>query len=619
MVFALSATPAIAADAVSLARRHGAAPPRVAATGQTTRLQGVRFLGTVTVRDLAARAAAAAADKTTASAPRKPTINPKLGFMRRRPGADAPAAVRRQIAPPPNVGVQSVQASAPPSGKDGRASSTVPVGYAPTRGFVGLSTIDNATELGYPSQGLAANNRVVAEIINQAVNFYDAASLNPHFAAPIPSSALFLDGNLFLDDPQVFFDPTLFSAADRTAASKGRWIFTADSNDFSAPGAPQNLAIAVSRTSDPFGAYNVYQVHAYTADVVGCGGVDCLIDAAKGGYDANGFYISVNLYNRTTTGNFAAAATFALSKAQLRDNTLTGVQRILYPGDFLVQPSAPAPGQPYYGQAGGTEFLLEARGAYASGPGFDNVIRLWALTNTQSLDSTGHISAAAIDIAASAAGAYAGVTNSFAEPNAPGRQCAAMSKPAPRLDGGSGGFQATIQYAAKKLYGVLTSANSGGGNYLVWYAIAPSVSQTGVPSGAIRNLGSIVPPAGYSIQYPSIALAKSSHGVIGFSIANPNASMLGSFPSTGFIKFGGTNVAGNLIVSGLGVAADDNYFGCVFNTDYWGVYGAATVDAATSASAHPLFYTANEIIAVPYTRINPAMSTNWSTYVTQTQ
>jgi hypothetical protein len=628
-------------------------PPEPNAAKIAPSPDGALVVKTVNFRDLAAQ--------TTALV--NQGINPMANYVRlnvpahRLPNGKTTAVTNKRadhnpVLPtviPQAVGVQSLIAP--------KTSVTPP----PVGGFVGLSTADNVagfgSELEPPDQGLAANNGKVLEATNLMIQLYDAASGNPDiqfdngsYAAAVPLTTFFADLGVF-SDPQVFFDPTLSAPSDLTAAAKGRWVVTAISHDGTSPDVFY-IDVAVSQSSDARGNWTVYRIHTFSSDISSifssCNGADCLPDYPKMGFDANGFYISVNLFNWNNDYGFVGAATYVLPKAKMRDAQSIYFLRVFYSDpltnapSFLVQPSMLAPGQTPVTARGGTEYLLEARKLIDN----SNHIRVWAIENTSALVADASCSPGpgicAINVhfadvatpstvgtvAAPTAGYYAGFAFNAQQPNQPGPWSTANLGFASDIDAGYGGFQSTIQYANGKLFGVLTTANPswavGGtaGNLLSWYSIAPLVNGTsGAVSASLSAKGTIVPPAGYFVQFPAMALLRSGTGVIGFSIMNPNLNVPGNFPSTGYIRFTGSATLGNLVVTGQGQAADDGftqwYSGA--NTGRWGDYGAAVVDPFAALTGVPVFYTGNEMIATPYTQMkNLAGNTyfaNWSTFI----
>ena len=298
-----------------------------------------------------------------------------------------------------------------------------------------------------------------------------------------------------------------------------------------------------------------------------------------------------------------------MSKADLEAGLGIRPVQFIYRDDFVVQPSVPAPGEPFETGANGTEYLMEAR-KLTDGT---NNIRVWAISNTNNIDTApGTLMANFVDVPAQLYGRF---TVPSTQPNAVGPFCMSVgATTAPLLNGGYAAFTATIPKAGGKLYGALPfGARDGAGlarDIIAWEAVKPSVASNGVPSASILNQGLIVPRTGYSLLDPAFAFNISGTGVLGFSITNESRFVPGGFPSTAVIKFTTTGPTGGLIVSGQGVSSADEFVGCSLNEngiDRWGDYGAATVDAATG-----FFYTANENISGPR-----GFRTNWGTFITR--
>ncbi|MBO0733739.1 MAG: hypothetical protein J2P49_05350, partial [Methylocapsa sp.] len=429
--------------------------------------------------------------------------------------------------------------------------------FGSVKGFIGIHSIDNVTANGAefepPDQGLAVNNNVAAEINNLVVRFFNAAS-GAALSNPIAASSFFkATAGSGLTDPQAFFDPTT-KRWFLTVIESNAPIFTGGS------GSVEKIDIAVSKTSSPLGSYFIYHVRAASKDLPGCGALDCLPDYPKAGYDANGFYVSVDLFN-ASSGDLVAAATYAVSKSKLEGGAGATPIRFAYPNDFVVQPSVPAPGEPFETRANGTEYLMEARNIVD----FSHNIRVWAISNTNNIvTKPSSLRTAAIDIPAEA---YASTTVPQTEPNVIGPYCKSQGvTSAPLLDGGYAAFQATIQKANGKLSGALAFRSRDSDNLLrnvlAWFVLKPSVSRNGVPSASIFKQGYVVPGTGYSVSYPAFGLDKSGAGVLGFTITNKSRNVTGGFPSAAFIQFSGTGTTAGIVVSGPGATSDDGFTGC---------------------------------------------------------
>ncbi len=469
-------------------------------------------------------------------------------------------------------------------------------GVVQYQGFTGIHDGDNVTvnslEIEPPDQGLAVYNNQIAEINNDVVRFFNATT-GAALTAPISLKSFFMTSNSD-GDTQVFFDPTV-----------KRWFFTQIESNF---GTIEGFGVAVSTSSNPLGSYFVYFVRAFSNDLSGCGGRDCFPDYPKVGYDANGLYISANLF-ALPAFQFIAAATYEIPKSKLIADASFTYVRAKYPGDFVVQPSVPTPGTPFVTAANGTEYLMEARN---NTDGSHN-IRVWAISNTNNIVSNPtSLRVSGIDIAAET---YTRTVPST-QPNVIGPYCKSKGvTSAPLLDGGFNAFQATIQMASTKLYGALAFDSPDSAalprDVIAWFVVTPSVSSAGVVSASITKQGYVVPPTGYSISYPAFGLDVNGTGVLGMTITSKYPLVPGGYPSAAFMQVsGGTPIYG-ITVSGPGITSDDGSTGCPGpgpgQVGRWGDYGAATQDAATG-----YWYSANE-------NISGARGTtaNWGTFVTQ--
>jgi hypothetical protein len=544
--------------------------------------------GTVSIRDLSSRPQAA------------PLARPPVEMPRHRLPDGSPASPGKSLLESPPLIPHNVEVA--PS-----VGSVNAFGGAVT-GFVGIHSLDQLTANGFelepPDQGLAVNNNVAAEINNLVLRFFNATTGAP-LTAPISLFSFFNVNGEALADPQAFFDPTT-----------GRWFFTVVDTLVANRNVVYFLDIAVSTTSDPLGSYFIYHVPAISTDIAACktpgfGISECLPDYPKAGYDANGLYISVNLFGNLFGPHFVAAATYALPKSQLEAGAVSFTPvRFVYPGDFVVQPSVPAPGEPFVTAANGTEYLMEARNIVDR----SHNIRVWAISNTNNIVSNpSSLRAFFVDVPGENYGRVVPAT----EPNVIGPFCKSVGAvAAPFLDGVYNSFQATVQLADGRLYGALPFGSVDGKGLLrdsvAWFALTPSVDSTGHPSASIFKQGYVVPPNGYSIINPAFGLSKSGAGALALSITNTSQNVPGGFPSAGLVQFTGKTHTGGIIVSGQGITSDDGFTGCMGTSPpggvgRWGDYGVATVDAATG-----FFYVANENISGART-----VATNWGTFITQ--
>jgi hypothetical protein len=472
--------------------------------------------------------------------------------------------------------------------------------FASTKGFTGIFEVNNVTanqsELEPPDQGLAVHNNVAAEINNNVVRFFNATT-GAGLTAPMANAAFFNAAGFNLTDPQSFYDPV-----------SGRW-FLVEVMSRSSP-AFDGFAVAVSKTSNPLGTYHVYHVRAFSNTVTGCQAQDCFPDYHKDGYDANAFYITADLFSNVS-GAFVESAIYALPKSKLEAGASFTYKRFDDPSDFVVQPSVPAPGEPFSTADNGSEFFLSALGS--------STLSILAIINSDDIVSS--INNMKLFRSTLKSQSYGSGTVPSTQPDVIGPFCKSVGvTSAPSLDGGFSAFQATVQKASGHLYGAMAfGAKDGAGlnrDVIAWFEVAPTLTSTSV-SGSIVHQGVVAPPNGYSISYPAFGLNKTGAGAMGMTITNKSASVAGGFPSAAVLQFTGTAPTGAITVTGQGFTSDDGFTGCPGagpgQVGRWGDYGAATVDSETG-----FFYTANEMIPNPTTHPRGQFA-NWGTFITQLQ
>ncbi|MBX6342179.1 MAG: hypothetical protein IRY97_06955, partial [Thermomicrobiaceae bacterium] len=279
-----------------------------------------------------------------------------------------------------------------------------------------------------PDQGLCVGNGYVLEAVNDVLNVYNTAgqSVLPDNTATNVVSGFPRDVDHAVDLNSFYGYPP---AIDRSTGVRGPFVtdpsclydaqtkrffvvvLTLDTLPNGAFTLTNHIDIAVSKTADPTGAWNIYKL-----DVTNDGSnpdprnaCPCLGDYPHIGADAYGFYVTTNAYPWNGSG-FDGAQIYAFSKAQLAAGaanvTVVHIDTfglVNAPSDagatqpgFTVWP-AQSPGTKSFNlAAGGTEYFLSSNAAdEATHPvaGFggnytSNQIVVWTLTNTSSLSST---------------------------------------------------------------------------------------------------------------------------------------------------------------------------------------------------------------------------------------
>ena len=143
-----------------------------------------------------------------------------------------------------------------------------------------------------------------------------------------------------------------------------------------------------------------------------------------------------------------------------------------------------------------------------------------------------------------------------------------------------------------------------------WFIISPSDSG-GQLSASVFNQGyvSISSPHQNSVMFPSVGVNAAGKAVIAFSVVGEDF-----FPSAGFALLDAVNGAGSIVISGPGVAPDDEFSGYApFGNRIarWGDYSAAASDENGN------IWMGNEMIP-PSPALPPgALAANWGTFITE--
>jgi hypothetical protein len=278
-----------------------------------------------------------------------------------------------------------------------------------------------------PDQGLCAGNGYVLEAVNDVLNVFDSAghSVLPDSTATNIVAGFPTDVNHAVDlnsfygyapainrttgvRAQSITDPScLFDAATQ------RWfviVLTLETFPNGAVTQQNHLDLAVSRTADPTGRWNIYKIDV-TNDGTNHGGVNpgpYLGDYPHIGADAYGIYLTTNAYP-WNAGGFGGAQIYALSKAQLvagsANVTLVHLDTsglVAAPSDagatqpgFTVWPAQSPGGDSASSDDGGTEFFMSSNAADEAthpvagtgGSYVSNQLVVWTLKNTSSLNS----------------------------------------------------------------------------------------------------------------------------------------------------------------------------------------------------------------------------------------
>jgi hypothetical protein len=493
-----------------------------------------------------------------------------------------------------------------------------------------------------PDQGMCVGNGYVVEAVNDVINVFNTSgqsvlpdNTSTNIVSGFPRNVNHaVDLNSFygyapainrstgvraqnLTDPSCLYD----TATQRFFVV----VLTLESNPNGSLTHVNHLDLAVSQTSNPTGAWNIYKTDV-TNDGTNTGGVNpgpYLGDYPHIGADANGFYITTNAYPWNANG-FAGAQIYAFSKAQLAAGAanvnmvhIDTSGRVNAPSDagstqpgFTVWPAQSPGNGSFNSDNNGTEYFLSSNAAdEATHPkaGFggnyvSSQLVQWTLTNTASLNSASpnlNLSTTVLSV------------NQYAIPpkqKQPGSGTLATTD-TPQgfcinntttvtiagigcwrlLFGGEPAHNEVIStpdsndtrmqqvmYANGKLWGSLdTAINPDGGGQragIAWFIINPN-------STKVVNQG-YLGATGYDFTYPAIGVTASGRGVMAFTASgdttNPSAAYAAIDANAGVSAW-------DIVPGGRGAAQDDgftSYKSQVGNPPRtrWGDYGAAAVD-----------------------------------------
>lgn len=568
----------------------------------------------VQITPLVASAASPGAGGSAQPIQRVGTVN-----LRGLPGASMPLG-----------GVRSLREKVKEGGQAGKgvpvpnpANVPVTTSNPGATGFSGLNAVQSGRLNGFdvepPDQGLCAYHGVVMEQVNLAVRVYTdrgaaltrPVSLNAFFAQPPPFDPTTKRFGPFLSDPRCYHD-----------AQTGRWYSTVLSIDIKprtgAFGNRSSLLIAVSATSDPTGDYAIFAIDTTDngkGNAPGLPHCPCFGDQPRLGADANGIYVSTDIYPIQGLFNSNGGALYAMSKTGLAaaasdTGLLPSLVRIHvgatkvdgFPANAL-QPAQTPPGGSY---APDTEYFLNTpdfNGFATMGGQGAHAVVLWALTGTSTLNTADP--KVTLSQAMLPSEPYA--------PPPPARQKSGprplgmrMHQPLPRLEANDDRMQQVIYNGGLLMSALNTgvgAGNSANRDGIAWFVVQPTTPAAGGVEGSVVRQG-YVAVAGRSVIFPAVAVNASGTGAMVFTLAGE-----GYYPSAAYTTFTLGGGAGNVVhANGIGVAPEDG-FTCYppfsKGTCRWGDYSAAVAQDTTTI-----------VMATEYIPGPRDVRANWGTFVT---
>lgn len=448
-----------------------------------------------------------------------------------------------------------------------------------------------------PDQGLCAGNGFVIEPINTAFAVYTdsgtkltaTTAINQFFnRAPSIDRVTGVRGD-DLGDPRCYYDPVGQRFFQTVFEIDAPGIF--DGVD---PVNGTHVLVAVSQTSDPTGAWNLYSVDTTDNGTDGTPvhtGCPCLPDQPLLGANRDGVFIDTNQFENVPAENFNGAQLYALGRAALEsgassvtfDHINLGTVPTGDPASPLwgsVQPSASAdPGS-------GTELML------SGGPedGFQNIAALddriaaWALSGTGSLATAAPHLQVSHQVLTSetygVAGNVGAVQKDGPTPlrdqlNAPPTNA---NEPLETINSNDSRMNQVTDFHGLLLSGTNTAVTSASGPPRVGIAYF-AVFAVGTPAGVIAHIASqgYVAADNENVLFPSIAVDHAGIGALAFTLTGPDF-----FPSAAYVRFVLGRAVGAIHISAAGQLPEDGFTGYaalggpVDGVSRWGDYSAAT-------------------------------------------
>jgi hypothetical protein len=476
-----------------------------------------------------------------------------------------------------------------------------------------LANSGNQFSLEPPNPSIAVANGQILEGVNNAVRVFTTAGApltatitsNQLFGlAPAINRAVTPNANgVFTTDMRVFFDQ-----------DTSRWFVLQRAQDEDALGnslSASHLYLAVSQTSDPTGAYNIYMMDTSDLSNQGC---PCLLDYPQIGADHYGFYISANEYSILDPNNpsYNDAMVLAISKADLTSGNpapkaVSFIAPFFTGYEFAIQPATTPPGASTVLASGGVEFFVSSYPV-----GFDANLAVWALSNTASLQGPNPT----LLLTQTTVPTLAHEAPQYSVPQRSGPLTLGTSLES--IDAGffSDSRVISTMYSGGRLFATLASeVLDANGNAVVGclYVVFAPTFRGGVLGATLPSKQGYLAATNNHILRPAVAVDSQGRGAIAFTLVGPDY-----FPSAAFVSIDTTAAAPSAIqVVGAGAAPEDGFSGygplpacptCSgFGIARWGDYSTAVTSTDGS-----IWFVSEYIPNLPRTPL-----ANWGTFIAQ--
>ncbi len=575
--------------------------------------------------------------QTTGTAVRYGTSAPLPRTVAATPGHAATArdsGVAHQFSRDPrmNRASQALQPPSPPG---------IPVVRTPgaATGFNGLSHADQRNagtgvyvntqfSLEPPDQGLCVGNGFVVEPINLAFAVYSErgrqltapTALNQFYKrSPAIDRATNTPGD-FLSDPKCYWDPV-----------GHRFIQTVLEMD--APG-PSNtfpffqrshVLVAVSRTSNPTGAWNLYSIDASDDGLNGTPShtqCPCLPDQPLLGANRDGVFIATNEFQNNAQFFFNGGQIYGLGRAALE----SGASNVVFAHLDVGTVPTRDPNLPFWGSIqpsvsvnprSDTELLMTGgpEDQFQNNAPLDNRIAAWSLTGTGSLKgSHPRLQLSHVVLRSETYGLpiNTGATQKFGPTplrdvlNSPPIN---GNEPLEKINANDSRMNQVVNLNGVLFGGVNTTVVSRTGPPRVGIAFF-AVGAVGTPAGIFAQIirQGYVAVNGENVLFPSIAVNRAGFGAMAFTLSGPHF-----FPSAAYVRFALGRTFGPIHISGAGALPEDGFTGykAVFDSPTPGV--ARWGDYSAAVFADGAVWMGNEFIPNTPRTVNA----NWGTFLSR--
>jgi len=473
-----------------------------------------------------------------------------------------------------------------------------------------------------PDQGLCVGNGFVVEPINDAFAVYDesgkqltaSTALNQFYRlspAIIRTTTPPTLGD-FLSDPRCYYDPV-----------GQRFIQTILEMDAPGPSntfpffQPSHVLIAVSQTSDPTGAWNLYSVNTTddgsngTPQHANC---PCLPDQPLLGANRDGVFIATNEFQNNAQGFFNGGQIYALGRARLE----SGASSVTFVHLDVGTVPTGDPALPFWGSlqpstainpGRGTELLMTGgpEDQFQNNAPLDNRIAVWSLTGTGSLNRNNpHLALRHVVLTSEAYGLP--INQGATQKPGPTPLGTAVGEPLETINANDSRMNQVVNVGGVLYGGVNTTVTSshGAAEVGIAYFVVGAFGTPGFLSAHILNQG-YVAVDGENVLFPSIAVNRLGVGAMCFTLSGPDF-----FPSAAYVRFAFGRTVGAIHISGAGVLPEDGFTGYkAFNAPVPGV--ARWGDYSAAVSADGAIWMGNEFIPGTPRTVNA----NWGTFITR--